>query len=91
MTGPERYQEAERLIGIAREAAAPHAGGNKHLYFGARPETAWILAEAQVHATLALAAASEPGFGEIPEPLEPVIPPDEFEKLRQMKRDNPPD
>jgi hypothetical protein len=38
-----------------------------------------------------LAAASEPGFGEIPEPLEPVIPPDEFEKLRQMKRDNPPD
>jgi len=51
MTGPEHYQEAERLIGIAREAAAPHAGGNKHLYFGARPETAWILAEAQVHAT----------------------------------------
>jgi hypothetical protein len=47
MTGPEHYQEAERLIGIAREAAAPHAGGNKHLYFGARPETAWILAEAQ--------------------------------------------
>jgi hypothetical protein len=89
MTGPEHYQEAERLIGIARGAAALHGGGNRPLYFGSRPEIAWILAEAQVHATLALAAAPEPGFEEKPEPLEPVIPPDEFEKLRQMKRDNP--
>jgi hypothetical protein len=46
MTGPEHYQKAESLIGIAeRSEDAPVAVGQ-------------ILAEAQVHATLALAAAT---------------------------------
>jgi hypothetical protein len=48
MTGPEHYREAERLL---TEAAAEGAEGT---YF-IRPES---LAAAQVHATLALAAAS---------------------------------
>ena len=46
MTGPEHYREAERLARI---------GGQGH----ADPEEdANVLAEAQVHATLALAAAT---------------------------------
>lgn len=45
-TGPSHYCEAERLLGIARESEnAPIA-------------VAQILAEAQIHATLALAAAT---------------------------------
>ncbi|MFD9630142.1 hypothetical protein [Streptomyces violascens] len=48
MTGPEHYREAERLL---TEAAAEGAEGT---YF-VRPES---LAAAQVHATLALAAAT---------------------------------
>jgi hypothetical protein len=52
MTGQEHYLEAERLITLARE-------GRNALY-GAWPGTqaAIILADAQVHATLALAAAT---------------------------------
>ena len=52
MTGPEHYLEAERLITLARE-------GRNALY-GAWPGTqaAIILADAQVHAILALAAAT---------------------------------
>ena len=43
MTGPEHYREAERLL---RHAETPHA------------DAALTLADAQVHATLALAAAT---------------------------------
>ncbi|MET9815282.1 hypothetical protein [Streptomyces sp. NPDC006355] len=64
MTGPEHYREAERLAGMAHhftygDGADPVAG-------------AALAAEAQVHATLALAAATamqaavdgaEPGMG----------------------------
>ena len=47
MTGPEHYKEAERLIDLADEGAAD-----------------WqpLAAEAQVHATLALAAATATSF-----------------------------
>lgn len=47
MTGPEHYKEAERLIALAGEMVnGPHL-----------QHAAWV-AEAQVHATLALAAAT---------------------------------
>lgn len=46
MTGPEHYREAERLL----DTSDPHAGG------GIRMATRAALA--QVHATLALAAAT---------------------------------
>jgi hypothetical protein len=46
MTGPEHYQEAEKLIGLADRIT--DAGGDEGC----------ILAAAQVHATLALAAAT---------------------------------
>jgi len=45
MTGPEHYEEAERLINDARH---DHD----------RDRATYLLAEAQVHATLALAAAT---------------------------------
>lgn len=45
MNGPEHYREAERLLTIAE------AGQPAHLH-------ASVVAEAQVHATLALAAAT---------------------------------
>jgi hypothetical protein len=59
-----------------------------------------LLADAQVHATLALAAATlavagAPGPGtEEPDPFppstrEPIIPVHEKERIEQMKRDNP--
>jgi hypothetical protein len=50
MSGPEHYQEAERLLGLAER---PVADGE--LGWMARAQVA---AEAQVHATLALAAAT---------------------------------
>jgi hypothetical protein len=62
MTGPEHYREAERLL-----AEAGHQGTEGVIWV--RPEN---LAAAQVHATLALTAAtamqaavdgSEPGMG----------------------------
>ncbi|CAM4240440.1 hypothetical protein [Nocardiopsis rhodophaea] len=61
MTGPEHYREAERLTGLAN--ATGHGDGGEY--------TRDTLAAAQVHATLALAAAtsqsasidSEPEFG----------------------------
>lgn len=53
MTGPEHYRAAEQLIEIAKNSQdAPIA-------------TAQLLAEAQIHATLALAAATAdtaPGY-----------------------------
>lgn len=57
MTGPEHYREAERLIKDANQMqsdSGPGCGSEE------------LLAEAQVHATLALAAAQawalSPGF-----------------------------
>ena len=47
MTGPEHYQEAERLLAFA---SSPAASGNV--------EADQALKAAQVHATLALAAAT---------------------------------
>jgi hypothetical protein len=49
MTGPEHYKRAERLLGYA-EALAAEARGSA--------EDVSLLAEAQVYATLALAAAT---------------------------------
>lgn len=50
MTGPEHYREAERLLEIASPLLADDSPNI--------PEHAAWLAEAQVHATLALAAAA---------------------------------
>ena len=46
MTGPEHYREAERLLCWPKDGSLPHQ------------DIAMIHAEAQVHATLALAAAT---------------------------------
>ncbi len=54
MTGPEHYQEAERLLATAYE-------DNLTTYEGENPAAARQIAEAQVHAALALAAASALG------------------------------
>jgi len=55
-TGPEHYREAERLIELARTAR------HSDLYGGSiAPQTAMILADALVHATLAGAAATALG------------------------------
>ncbi|MFE0808160.1 hypothetical protein ACFW34_11840 [Streptomyces sp. NPDC058848] len=51
MTGPEHYREAERLLAVA-------ASSDQTTYEGANPEADRTIAEAQVHATLALAAAT---------------------------------
>lgn len=50
MNGPEHYKEAERLIGMAR--------GTHEDEYADSPVVAHRLAEAQVRATLALAAAT---------------------------------
>ncbi|WP_329308407.1 hypothetical protein [Streptomyces microflavus] len=50
MTGPEHYREAERLIETAADILRPHDEGPC--------EADRVLAAAQVHATLALAAAT---------------------------------
>lgn len=60
MTGPEHYREAERLLGTI-PTAQEHA---KHTNASAEnliAVMAQIAAEAQVHATLALAAATAAG------------------------------
>lgn len=49
MTGPEHYREAERLMAEIRNTRAHNDETN--------PAAALLLAEAQVHATLANAAA----------------------------------
>ncbi|WP_086710277.1 hypothetical protein [Streptomyces antimycoticus] len=65
MTGPEHYREAERLLAVAAE-------DSNTTFEGHNLEADRTIAEAQVHATLALAAAtamqaavdgSEPGMG----------------------------
>lgn len=48
MTGPEHYREAERLVALAHDMA-----DQKH-----QERADFIIARAQVHATLALAAAT---------------------------------
>jgi hypothetical protein len=53
MTGPEHYAEAERLISLARRDP-----GHGELYGNSSRQLANILADAQVHATLAVAAAT---------------------------------
>ena len=64
MTGPEHYREAERLIAIAAKLTmetVEHAkdnGANAAEMQVMAAHSANFLAEAQVHATLALAAAS---------------------------------
>jgi hypothetical protein len=60
MTGPEHYREAERLIAFAREISNPHDAG----IYSLDPSFArlsHVLADAQVHAALALAAATALG------------------------------
>lgn len=64
MTGPEHYAEAERLIGRVTEPAVV-PGYGPVIKAGAPPET---IALAQVHATLALAAAT--GLGAANQPLD---------------------
>jgi hypothetical protein len=58
MTGPEHYLEAERLIALARKEGEAENGAYNSGRHVAPP---MILAEAQVHATLA--AASAAAFG----------------------------
>ena len=53
MTGPDHYREAERLIGEAHENQFNQGSGD--------PVTPELLSEAQVHATLAAAAATALG------------------------------
>jgi hypothetical protein len=48
VTGPENYKEAGRLIGVAQDARGDGDDRSARYY----------IAEAQVHATLALAAAT---------------------------------
>lgn len=52
MTGPEHYQEAERLVAIARGDGLSRGEAPR------QAEVTLLLTEAQVHATLALAAAT---------------------------------
>jgi hypothetical protein len=54
VTGPEHYAEAERLLAGTDEPANPDLGIGAMHYEPSRME----LAQAQVHATLALAAAT---------------------------------
>jgi hypothetical protein len=63
MNGPEHYRAAERLLGAARDAAKvvealPTLADKSGTALGAAPVLANLLAQAQVHATLALAAAT---------------------------------
>ncbi|MDX3033924.1 hypothetical protein [Streptomyces scabiei] len=54
MTGPEHYREAERLLAVASES-------KDTTFEGHNPEADGTIAEAHVHATLALAAATALG------------------------------
>lgn len=61
MSGPEHYQEAERLLALAGSEGAGSAG----LFISYDEQAALILADAQVHATLALAAAAGVSSGRV--------------------------
>lgn len=50
MTGPEHYREAEILLGFVADTSTNYDDTN--------PAAALLFAQAQVHATLALAAAT---------------------------------
>ncbi|MEU0675427.1 hypothetical protein ABZ330_21550 [Streptomyces sp. NPDC006172] len=52
MTGPEHYREAESLLAMSRDVLRPNDDGHC--------EADRIIAEAQVHATLATAPAQAP-------------------------------
>lgn len=54
MTGPEHYAKAEALLGNAWERLGAHGFGD---YLHPAETRAALIAQAQVHATLALAAA----------------------------------
>jgi hypothetical protein len=62
VTGPEHYREAERLLAEAREAIAPKPKRSAYPLEPGQPTSAELyernIAEAHVHATLALAAAT---------------------------------
>jgi hypothetical protein len=88
MTGAEHYAEAERLIEMARDAGTPGRamdkafGKSSPLYEqrgrdqGQLEQAAVMLADAQVHATLALAAAgagsADPGPRHLAGPARPA-------------------
>lgn len=55
MTGPEHYRQAERTLFLADDLARPQSREAETVFNAARSA---LLAEAQVHATLALAAAT---------------------------------
>jgi hypothetical protein len=57
MTGPQHYQEAERLLALAGSEGAGSAGP----FISYDEQAALTLADAQVHATLAQAAATALG------------------------------
>ena len=57
MTGPGHYQEAERLLALA----ASEVAGSDGLHTSYDGQAALIIADAQVHATLAVAAATALG------------------------------
>jgi len=61
MTGPEHYREAERLTAVVTKPDA--LSGNRLLQPGDHRD---VLALAQVHATLALAAATAVGSTDLP-------------------------
>lgn len=60
MNGPEHYREAERLIGVASEtlSVAAASSGYDDIQSRAIATTSAMTQAAQVHATLALAAAT---------------------------------
>lgn len=74
MTGPEHYKEAERLEALAFagvELIARQVEGNRRLRLddlAAKHQALGVtLHRAQVHATLALAAATAEGLADTPE------------------------
>jgi hypothetical protein len=59
VTGPEHYKEAERLLELALSQRLQSLALSQRLQLGgASPGSTAITADAQVHATLALAAAT---------------------------------
>ena len=91
MTGAEHYREAERLLAEAREAIKPTTRSAYPLEPG-QPTSAELyernIAEAQVHAILALAAPRDPDSGGEPESLEGLTTPQLLERGRKLGREN---
>ena len=82
MTGPEHFRRAEELAAKAAEYLGQGDGQDS--------AAVWA-AVAQVHATLALAAARNPDYEETPDEdvLRPVIPDHERRTIEQWKKNNP--